>query len=954
MNNDNFMPMFEIELNAGVKGQKGDKGDKGDQGIQGIQGIQGEQGIQGIQGVKGDTGAAGNGVAKVEQTAESHISEGVNVWTLTETNGTTNAFNVRNGEKGDKGDTGNGIVSTEKTGTSGNVDTYTITYDNGDTDTFTVTNGNGITDISKTGTSGLVDTYTITFDNSTTETFTVTNGNGINDISKTSTSGLVDTYTITFDNGSTETFTVTNGEKGDTGNGIDSIEKTSTSGLVDTYTITYDNGDTDTFTVTNGEDGDVQDVTLDGVSVVNNHVAEFSNLQTTTNLTTTLTDSSTDTEYPSAKCVYDSQETQDETISTLETNLEETQAELDYYKTIYNVLPKVTGNGESITLNNIGESILKLDPRGQCKQDGEPTPDSPQEIHEVSGDNEIVVCGRNLTDESVLNQYKVSEDSEAYIFQNNSLYSQNLTPNIVFKENTQYTIQYVAKQISGNPRLRIHYTDGTEQDIGETAISTTYEKYTQTSNASKTIDYITEGYGSSGGSQNFYIKKNSFCVVEGTDTTYYPYNGDTYELDLGVENLFDKDNVVYKDHKILDNNGNEINDSTGGYTQMYIPVLPNTEYTISGLSSSGSKDIYYFDSNKGWLGHRGFFGGTNYTFTTPNNCKYIDIMYYISGNDFNTYQLELGNKVNSYSPYGQTPIKMRGIGTYEDYFVRNSGKNLANISVLNDISGILVSNDKIKMPLASSGNGGTSTNIKLSQLCPNLKNGDTAYLQFIRSLGSSYNNFIYIGETRWNNGESLQITDTLLDTNIVLYGNRYSSGETTQLTISNFMVSTTSGAMYEPYGTGQWCKYNAIGKTTLTDREFLSSGTVFGVNCQNASYPLSDSLSGGRNYNFYSNKVHKANEQYSQYGAYRNGTNLVVLTDANDTLENFNSKITGSILCYVLAKPYLEPITNETLKSQLDIIEKALSKDGKTNISQVNNDKPFKITATALLKVSGE
>jgi O-antigen/teichoic acid export membrane protein len=36
--------------------------------------------------------------------------------------------------------------------------------------------GNGITDISKTSTSGLVDTYTITFDDGGTETFDVTNG----------------------------------------------------------------------------------------------------------------------------------------------------------------------------------------------------------------------------------------------------------------------------------------------------------------------------------------------------------------------------------------------------------------------------------------------------------------------------------------------------------------------------------------------------------------------------------------------------------------------------------------------------------------------------------------------------------------------------------------------------------------------------------------------------------
>lgn len=45
------------------------------------------------------------------------------------------------GDPGEKGDTGNGIVSITKTGTQGLVDTYTILYTNGNTDTFTVTNG---------------------------------------------------------------------------------------------------------------------------------------------------------------------------------------------------------------------------------------------------------------------------------------------------------------------------------------------------------------------------------------------------------------------------------------------------------------------------------------------------------------------------------------------------------------------------------------------------------------------------------------------------------------------------------------------------------------------------------------------------------------------------------------------------------------------------------------------
>ena len=72
--------------------------------------------------------------------------------------------------------------------------------------------GKGIASISKTNTTGLVDTYTITYSDGATTTFTVSNGRGISTISKTNTTGLVDTYTITYNDGSTSTFTVTNGK----------------------------------------------------------------------------------------------------------------------------------------------------------------------------------------------------------------------------------------------------------------------------------------------------------------------------------------------------------------------------------------------------------------------------------------------------------------------------------------------------------------------------------------------------------------------------------------------------------------------------------------------------------------------------------------------------------------------------------------------------------------------
>ena len=60
---------------------------------------------------------------------------------------TTPSITLPRGPKGDTGATGatgatgNGIASITKTGTSGLIDTYTILYTNGSTDTFTVTNG---------------------------------------------------------------------------------------------------------------------------------------------------------------------------------------------------------------------------------------------------------------------------------------------------------------------------------------------------------------------------------------------------------------------------------------------------------------------------------------------------------------------------------------------------------------------------------------------------------------------------------------------------------------------------------------------------------------------------------------------------------------------------------------------------------------------------------------------
>ena len=113
-----------------------------------------------------------------------------------------------------------------------------------------------VVSVEKTSSEGLVDTYTITFSDGTTTTFTVTNGesNVIESIELTDSTGLVDTYTITFTNGSTKTFTVTNGKDG-CDLTITSIELKSSEGLIDTYVINYSDGSKFEFVVSNGADG---------------------------------------------------------------------------------------------------------------------------------------------------------------------------------------------------------------------------------------------------------------------------------------------------------------------------------------------------------------------------------------------------------------------------------------------------------------------------------------------------------------------------------------------------------------------------------------------------------------------------------------------------------------------------------------------------------------------------
>lgn len=107
--------------------------------------------IRGAQGIQGETGVSITGV-----TLNSNYT-----LTISFSDGTSTTTDSIRGAKGEQGETGNGIASIAKTSSVGLIDTYTVTYTDGSTWTYNVTNGqNGtgsVADVWQNGVSVLDD-----------------------------------------------------------------------------------------------------------------------------------------------------------------------------------------------------------------------------------------------------------------------------------------------------------------------------------------------------------------------------------------------------------------------------------------------------------------------------------------------------------------------------------------------------------------------------------------------------------------------------------------------------------------------------------------------------------------------------------------------------------------------------------------------------------------------------
>ena len=243
--------------------------------------------------------------------------------------------------------------------------------------------------------------------------------------------------------------------------------------------------------------------------------------------------------------------------------------------TLYSNFPKVNSEGTSLTLNNTYQAPMVNVIKGNTIQDGTPTPSSPIPVNVVSGDNEIVVCGKNLFDvtsfENQLVSGKILNDSGNEISDASSTYSKY---KVFLKANTEYRLD------GWWQRIYYYDTNGIFKSRSASISGGVNRSYTPTVD-----EYIGFQIYNSQWSE---YKGQEQIEIGSSASTYEAYNGNTYNIDLpsGIElcKIGTYQDYIYKDsdkwylHKEIGKvvlNGSETDWATRGGGTTYAYSCPN-------------------------------------------------------------------------------------------------------------------------------------------------------------------------------------------------------------------------------------------------------------------------------------------------------------------------------------------------------------------------------------------
>ena len=639
-------------------------------------------------------------------------------------------------------------------------------------------------------------------------------------------------------------------------------------------------------------------------------------------------------------------------LTNVNKNIENISMVLD---DIYDSMPQVSGEGTSLTLDDTRVGKIKSTLKGNTSQSGTPTPTSPIPVNVVSGDNEINVVGKNLiptsdiisTSGTTSNGITFTRNSDGSITANGTA-----TGAISIYINNDYTelsagtytfSDSVASGESGTTFFSyadVRHTDSTGWDYYNFSTANTTTGMTQT--IPEAFKFKTRIVIRNGQTLNNVVFK-PMLEVGSSATTYKAYQGNTYNIDLPVENLCNGINQnVY-----LNNPANQCGIASNN-SGLYIPVNGGN-YTISTTTTQTRYRVACSNGVPPSEGSLGAYNGQNKDNTSSSIT--IDTTGYtyliVNATDLTKIQIEKGSKTNSYTPYGTTPIELCKIGNYQDYFGKSDGRNLFDKDK-DIVEGYTFGNDDILI---------SATDFFYQAYYIPVEPNTTYSFIGQKTLGSdSLRVCEYTSDKTFiqRNYELYTITTTQ-NTHYIRVSNYKDKLNTTQV------EKSSSATPWQPYGVGKWYLHKEIGKVVLngSSNRFtqIFSTNTSGINRYRTNEIPVKLQTTGQIADVYCNKLLpktlvntygrvqgiSVSDAITMFIIYIDDIGTYTLEQANNWLSTNNLEI-----YYVLATSTNTEVTYEPLITQLNLLEKAMSKDGQTNISQVNNDLPFIISASAL------
>ena len=545
-----------------------------------------------------------------------------------------------------------------------------------------------------------------------------------------------------------------------------------------------------------------------------------------------------------------------------------------------------------------------------------PNPSYPQEIKYVRG--------KNLFDKSLLEQGGMSGQPEYYGLDFEST-SRVRTNYVEVLPNTTYSIS-----INGTGKVIAYFFEYNSNKIAsETVPYVAVNSNTHTFTTAPTTHYIRVAFGNSDSSNIVPSDVTEAQIEQNSQVTpYLPYN--TIEEVVSGINIIGLDTNQYKvDLKA----GDKITFKNEGTQALTLNLYTNygdttrNDFWSVGVNATRIITVAHDTKAIAWEVAPDGLAWGNYGDTLSAYEPYITPT---------SYQLSLGDH------------KFYGIGTYRDYILRTTGKNLFD-------------KDSLTIEMGSIGAGGefnpSTTRARAYTL--DLKSSVTytisssnPQLNVVPLFYDSIGAFV-----SYNDGWKTMPYTFTMPSNATKLKLIFKNGSTDTITLSeitNIQIEIGSTASdYQPYGVGNWYKVGKINDYKITGNEAIAVNTDLTNTTRIGMYSaLSDNPSVDVSVKLPLSNYFVGVQNWSGdvVGIYTNSSSIVfrVPKTIATTEQEIKTWLSSHnvIVCYALATPTYTPITG-TLAEQLEAWWNAQSLDG-TTIIEGNGDLPMIIKCRAL------